>query len=65
MEYLVRLENEIKEFKFSLYKISWYMRGGVTINDLLDRYSYDDRTVMYDVIDENIKSSQENQMPLI
>lgn len=65
MEYLVRLETEIKEFKYNLYKISWYMRGGVTINDLMDRYSYDDRVVMYDIIDDNIKSSQENQMPLI
>ena len=65
MEYLVRLETEIKEFKYNLYKISWYMRGGVTINDLMDRYSYDDRVVMYDIIDDNFKSSQENQMPLI
>jgi hypothetical protein len=65
MEFLVRLENEIKEFKYDLYKICWYMRGGVQLNDLMDRYSYDDRQIMYDVIDSNIKSSQENQMPLI
>jgi hypothetical protein len=65
LEYLVRLDNEIKAFKLDLFKISWYMRGGVQLNDLLDRYSHDDRSLMYEVINDNIKSSQENQMPLI
>ena len=41
------------------------MRGGVTVNDLLDRYSYDDREAMYLVIKEYIEATAESGMPLI
>jgi hypothetical protein len=64
-EYLVRLENEIKEFKTELMRLSWYMRGGVTVDQLLHQYSYDDRSAMYTVIKENIDMSKETKMPLI
>lgn len=64
-EYLVRLESEIKEFKTELVRLSWYMRGGVTVDQLLHQYSYDDRSSMYTVIKENIDISKETNMPLV
>ena len=64
-EYLVRLENEIKEFKTELVRISWYMRGGVTVDQLLHQYSYDDRKSMYEVVKENVDISKETNMPLL
>lgn len=41
------------------------MRGGVSINDLFDRYSFDDRENMYKLISENIETTKETQMPLL
>ena len=41
------------------------MRGGVTVNDLLDRYSSEDREIFYEVIKENIEATKNTQMPLI
>jgi len=41
------------------------MRGGVSINDLLHTFSYDDRAAMYSIIKENIESTKSAQMPLI
>jgi len=41
------------------------MRGGVTVDQLLYQYSYDDRQSMYEVIKENITISKEAQMPLV
>jgi hypothetical protein len=41
------------------------MRGGVSVNDLLDRYSHDDRQAMYEVVKENIELTKNSQMPLI
>jgi hypothetical protein len=41
------------------------MRGGVTVNDLLDRYSFDDREAMYLVIKENFEATSETGMPLL
>jgi hypothetical protein len=63
--YLTRLENNIKRFKEELFRISWYMRGGVTVNDLLFYYSAEDREFIYNVINENVKATQETRLPLI
>ncbi len=41
------------------------MRGGVTLDQLLHQYTYDDRQSMYEVIKENITISKEAQMPLV
>jgi hypothetical protein len=41
------------------------MRGGVTFNDLLDRYSLDDRKNMYTIIEENLEITKTTQMPLV
>jgi hypothetical protein len=64
-EYLVRLEDEIKDFKTELVRLSWYMRGGITVDQLLHQYSYDDRMAIQTVIKENINITKETNMPLI
>ena len=64
-EYLIRLDNEVKDFKLELFKISWYMRGGVSINDLLHKFGFEDRDIMYSVIKENIELTKESRMPLL
>jgi hypothetical protein len=41
------------------------MRGGVTVNDLLNIYSYEDREMIYNVINDNIENTKETRLPLI
>jgi hypothetical protein len=41
------------------------MRGGVSVNDLLHTYSFEDREMMYKVINENIETTKETRMPLL
>jgi len=41
------------------------MRGGVDFKDLLYLYSFEDRAAMYAVIEENIESTKNTQMPLL
>lgn len=41
------------------------MRGGVNINDLLYNLGYEDRSIMYDIIKQNIEITQETRMPLL
>jgi len=41
------------------------MRGGVSVNDLLDRYSSEDREVFYEIIKENIEATKNTQLPLL
>lgn len=41
------------------------MRGGITVNDLLYIYSYEDREALYKVIKENIETTKETGLPLL
>jgi hypothetical protein len=41
------------------------MRGGVTVNDLLDRYSYEDRELFYKIISDNFENTKNSGMPMI
>jgi hypothetical protein len=60
-----RFENQIKQIKHEIFRISWYMRGGVSSTDLFYLYSYEDREILANIIDENLKASQEAGLPLI
>lgn len=41
------------------------MRGGISVNDLLYLYSYEDREAIYTIIKENIDVTKETGMPLV
>jgi hypothetical protein len=41
------------------------MRGGVSVNDLLMIYSFEDREAIYTVIKENVEATAQTQMPLL
>ena len=52
-------------FKHELFKISWYMRGGVSSHDLFHTYTNDDYMILNDIISENLKNTGEYRMPLV
>jgi len=41
------------------------MRGGVSVTELLNYYSYEDRDMIYSVIKSNLEATKETRMPLI
>lgn len=41
------------------------MRGGVSVQELLHVYSFDDRETYYAIIKENIEISKSTNMPLV
>lgn len=41
------------------------MRGGVSLQELLHIYSYDDREAMYAVVKENLEMTKESRLPLL
>jgi hypothetical protein len=64
-KYLVGLDEQVEEFKRELVRISWYMRGGVTLQELLHVYSFDDRESMYAIIKDNLETTKESGMPFV
>ena len=41
------------------------MRGSVNINDLFWRYSFEDREMIRQIIEDNIELTKKTQMPII
>jgi len=63
--YLIRLGDEILQYKEQLFDISWHMRGGVTMHELLHVYSNDDIEILSKLIAEHITLTKETRMPLL
>ena len=64
-KFINNLESAIKVIKDEIFKISWYMRGGVTAQELLHIYSYEDRTIMSNIIKDNIETTQKTKLPFV
>ena len=65
VKFINSLESSIKVIKDEIFKISWYMRGGVTSQELLHIYSYEDRTIMSNIIKDNIETTQKTKLPFV
>ena len=59
------LEFEIKSITDEIFRISWYMRGGVSSELLFHTYSYEDRTIINEIIKENIEATKKSGINLI
>jgi hypothetical protein len=56
------MDEEIKEIKHTALKFSWYMRGGVSYEDVLNM-SDDERTAIGKIIDDNLETTKKSQLP--
>ena len=64
-KFINNLESSVKVIKDEIFKISWYMRGGVTSQELLHIYSYEDRIIMSNIIKDNIETTQKTKLPFV
>lgn len=56
------LEAEQKQFKSELFKITWYMRGGVTLEEAY-AMTFEDRNIVQDIVKENMETTKKTQLP--
>lgn len=63
--YLKNLENQAKDIKDEIFRISWYMRGGVSSEDLFHVYTVEDRKIINEIIKENIENTKKARMSLV
>ena len=61
----MRMDSNAKDFKENLFRSSWYMRGGVTVNDLLYLYGFEEREMIAKIIKENIEATEKTKLPLL
>ena len=55
-------DKDSKALKKSIYKLCWGMRGGVTLDEAY-QLSYQDREIIFKIIEENIKTTNETGLP--
>lgn len=59
------MEAETKNIKEEIFRISWYMRGGVSSESLFFLYSFEDRKIMNCIIKDNIEATNKSGMAII
>jgi len=59
---LERMEKESKAFKDNIIRMSWYMRGGMTVADLMEA-SAAEREVINKLIKENLDTTKKSGLP--
>jgi hypothetical protein len=62
IKYLKDLENECKNIKHELFKICWYMRGGVTYQEAL-ALSPSDREIVSQIVKDNLDVTKKTGQP--
>lgn len=55
-------EKESKELKSELFKICWYMRGSVTLEEAYN-LSYDDRSIINNIVKDNLEVTKKSGLP--
>lgn len=59
------MENYIKDIKDNIFRLSWYMRGGVSSHDLFHIYGPEDRNIMDKIVKDNIETTKNSGLPII
>lgn len=57
-----KLEGFQKEIKAELLKLCWYMRGSITLEEAYN-LSYEDKSLIGDIIKENLETTKKSGMP--
>jgi|TARA_B110000977_G_scaffold91250_1_gene121099 hypothetical protein len=65
LELTESFETEVKQIKHNVYKLSWYMRGGVNAQELLCDTDLDDLGILHTIVKENIEFTKSTKMPFI
>ena len=56
------MEKETKNFKLELSRLVWYMRGGVTLDEMYASGT-EDREIFSKLIKENLETAKKTSMP--
>jgi hypothetical protein len=56
------MEKECSDIKNNALSLTWYMRGGVQYNDVLNM-SYEERIMINKLIESNLETTKKSQLP--
>ena len=56
------MENQTKQLKHDLFKLAWYMRGSLSVDEAFS-LDAEDREIIAGIIDENFETTKKIKMP--
>lgn len=56
------MDQEAKTIKKRIFEMCWYMRGGITLNEMM-QLGVSDMTIMTDVVEGNLETTKKTGMP--
>ena len=56
------MDDETKNIKLDLFKLCWYMRGGLTYDEAM-ALSYQERELVNKIVKSNIEVTQKSGLP--
>ena len=56
------METESKALRKDLYKMAWFMRGSISIDQAFSM-DYEDRAIVSKIIEENLETTKTSRMP--
>jgi hypothetical protein len=59
---LEQYDKDTKALKDELFRICWYMRGGITIGEAY-LLSFEDRNIIGKIIESNLETTKESGLP--
>ena len=62
MKLVEELDREAKALREELFRLSWYMRGALSINEAF-MASYEDREIMSKIINDNLETTKKSGLP--
>lgn len=57
-----KLDKESKALKTDLYKMAWFMRGAITLEQVY-MLDFNDREILSSIIKENLETTKESGLP--
>lgn len=57
-----KMEDESKALKKEIYKLAWFMRGSLSIEEA-HMIDFSDREVLAEIIKENLETTKESGLP--
>ena len=61
-KYLEGLESESKAIREEALRFTWWMRGGVSYEESM-MLSFEERTIIAKIIEDNMEATKKSQMP--
>jgi|TARA_B110000503_G_scaffold142418_1_gene239157 hypothetical protein len=56
------MENQSKNIKMETFRLSWFMRGGMTLDEAF-ALGAEEREIVSEIVKENFETTKKTQMP--